>query len=360
MNEVLSATPMRSRPIFIVGSPRSGTTWLARALNARSDVCAVGEARLGALLARYGSEDVLTTSPSKAAVLGWIVRSGLDSTLALANAAVSASGMQSQGLLCHTLREDLAPIADGIASRSGGSTAAELVDQFFAEIAKREGKAIWCEKTPESVLHLSTLMLHFPAAYVICLTRDPEDYLRSYKNQGRQLDQDTRRRHLARYHPFGAMLVWSKARRAMLRARRVWPEQVSVFNLSQPGDDLLAFNSCLVWTGANPLSGRPPLASDRVNSSVGAGGESVRDLDAAERAWIWLLRPVKLRERLADRYGWRALFSPAFLKSLLRLAPWSLGALSDLAKHHPAPLRRIAELTGVVSILRLFRGMGVG
>lgn len=359
MNEALSTIPMRSRPIFIVGSPRSGTTWLARALNARSDVCAVGEARLGALLARYGSEDVLTTSPSKAAVLEWIVRSGLDSTLARANAVDTASKIKSQGLLCRTFREDLASIADGIASRSGGSTAAELVDQFFTEIARRESKAIWCEKTPESVLHLSTLMLHFPAAYLVCLTRDPEDYLRSYKNQGRQLDQDTRRRHLARYHPFGAMLVWSKARRAMLKARRIWPGQASVFNLSQPGNDLLAFNSCLAWTGATPLGGRPPLASDRVNSSIGAGGESVSDLDAAERAWIWLLRPARLRERLADRHGWRALLSPAFAKSLLRLAPWAFGALSDLAKHHPAPLRRIAELLGVVSILRLFRGLGV-
>lgn len=58
-----------------------------------------------------------------------------------------------------------------------------FVDDLFMNVAKKEDKTIWCEKTPSNVLHLDALYEIFPDSHFIHIKRDPRGVIQSMQNQ---------------------------------------------------------------------------------------------------------------------------------------------------------------------------------
>lgn len=72
-----------------------------------------------------------------------------------------------------------------IVAQSGSAEA--FLNGFMGEVAARQGKARWVEKTPGNVLHLKRIYAFWPSASVIHVIRDPRDVLASLR-QARKWD----------------------------------------------------------------------------------------------------------------------------------------------------------------------------
>lgn len=60
---------------------------------------------------------------------------------------------------------------------------ARFVDDLFGILMEREGKQIWCEKTPANANNFLALRELFPNAALIHIKRDPRGVCHSYRNQ---------------------------------------------------------------------------------------------------------------------------------------------------------------------------------
>jgi len=72
-----------------------------------------------------------------------------------------------------------------IVEQSG--SAEEFLNGFMGEVAAKQGKARWVEKTPGNILHLKRIYEFWPSASVIHVIRDPRDVLASLR-QARKWD----------------------------------------------------------------------------------------------------------------------------------------------------------------------------
>ncbi len=136
----------RPAPIFIVGAPRSGTSLLRNLLYSHPRLFFRSETQfIPAFYRVYGnprSGSEALKLAKKIVKLEWIARWEED---------IDIYEMAKQG------------------------TFAGLVDNMFMQLALREGKKTWGDKTPHYVLDIHTLREIFPAAKFIHIIRDGRD-----------------------------------------------------------------------------------------------------------------------------------------------------------------------------------------
>jgi protein-tyrosine sulfotransferase len=123
-------------PIFIMSSPRSGSTLLRYLLDSHPSICCPAELRLG------------------------FVCQGVSQMMELTTDGARAFADQSD--------------------RSTHFTAVRgVVEGILLDYCRRKGKDIWCEKSPDNIDYLQLLCAVFPDARHICLHRHALDVARS-------------------------------------------------------------------------------------------------------------------------------------------------------------------------------------
>lgn len=149
--------PQKNGPIFIVGSPRSGTTLLQYMLRAHPRICLpTGESHF--FIPLYRNRDAYGPMTSIASIRHLLV-----------------DLHRNHG---HFLDEDLHgikfdPDALSVEFHEGGvNSVSGVLAAVFDKNAKAEGKVRWGDKTPYYALHLPTLLEMFPDAQIIHLVRD--------------------------------------------------------------------------------------------------------------------------------------------------------------------------------------------
>jgi hypothetical protein len=175
---VTDAPPMpRSRssaPVFVLGSPRSGTTLLYHMLlsagnfaiyRAESEVLHLLEPRFG---------DLSVERNKKRLMHAW-----------LKTRLFAATGL------------DAAPLQERVMAecRNGG----DFLRIVMEETARRQGVARWAECTPDHLLYLPRIKQTIPEALVIHIIRDGRDVALSMERQNypRQLPWDMKSRRMA-------------------------------------------------------------------------------------------------------------------------------------------------------------------
>jgi hypothetical protein len=138
-------------PVFIVGCARSGTALLRNLLRSHSRLAFPSESAFLPTLYR-GFGDPRSDREARR----------------LADRILRLRTVRTWGLL-------LTP--DSLAHCR---SYAELTSKLYREVARREGKARWGDKTPVYVLHIPTLLEIFPAAKVIHIYRDGRDVALSW------------------------------------------------------------------------------------------------------------------------------------------------------------------------------------
>jgi hypothetical protein len=169
-----SMSTRRQAPVFVMGSPRSGTTYFYHLLLSAGDFALYRtEARVFDMLEpRFG--DLRKRGNRKALLDAWLPseffrRSGLD-----------AAEFRSKAL-------------------DGFSGAGELLKLLMESICAAQGARRWAECTPMNVLYMEEIKRAFPDALFIHMIRDGRDVALSYAKQGwmRPLPWDRKRTTLA-------------------------------------------------------------------------------------------------------------------------------------------------------------------
>jgi hypothetical protein len=125
-----------STPLFVLSCERSGSTLLRYILDTHPEICCPGELAIGRL-----------------------VRT-----------------------LRHTVTRTLALTAcdDGPGrDRAAQNEVRGIVDSLLCRFAAERGKQIWCDKTPDNLLHLDHIDWAFPNARYLCLYRQGKDVIQS-------------------------------------------------------------------------------------------------------------------------------------------------------------------------------------
>jgi len=165
-----------SRPLIIVGMPRSGTSFLTRTINQSLNYFVIDDFYIVQKVDAKNFWGDLNRNQADELLSDMFSQIHARSTL--------ESGMKSLKFS----RSDLLSLKDWMnQSDFSGRKWSDVVDSFLSQLVKRANAQNWGYKTPQDHLHIGTLSEAFPTAFFIFVTRDPRDVLLSYKNITRDL-----------------------------------------------------------------------------------------------------------------------------------------------------------------------------
>lgn len=191
-------------PVFIVGTPRSGTTLCARLLGGHSTVYTGGE--------NHFFEDVYARREQLGAPGGD----------AAAREAVIERLRSIYGR--HNQPEDQALIerldADGglrAHLRARCRDYAQCLDAFMRFQMQDSGKQRWANNTPKDIFHAAEILGLFPGAKFVVCVRDVRDFMLSYSGRWQVTTPEHRERLRALYHPVLTAMLWKSTVHRALR-----------------------------------------------------------------------------------------------------------------------------------------------
>jgi hypothetical protein len=202
--------------IFIAGPSRSGTTLTSELLGRHSRVFTHGPIGflndVDALRKRVG--DQVTEAAAREAVLervaGFYSRLNAPGEGKSVENLILGTEIASKMLLAHSHLE--------------------MSALFLDAQARQAGKCRWVMHATGSVYHLPRILSFFPAAKFILCTRNPLDYLVSYRDSYRRAERRNRVHEVERlrklYHPVVTSLLWLASMRAAKRAIARYPKRV--------------------------------------------------------------------------------------------------------------------------------------
>lgn len=149
-------------PIFVVGSPRTGTTLTQEILSLHPDVKLYNEIHYNERVV-----DVLGNGEPLS-----------DEVLDRAIAILLDRGQWAFG-------EDDEAVRERVLQRirsAGPATHAGVLEAFLALEAEAHGARIWGDSSPQDILYMDVLKKWYPTARFVGVVRDPRAFLASYKN----------------------------------------------------------------------------------------------------------------------------------------------------------------------------------
>ena len=169
-----------SRPILIIGLPRSGTTLLATMLNAHPNIFLANEAKVFVRI--------------------------------LPGMRCPLSEQAAEKIIARLEGEELRylsplPVAREILTRAHRCEPVPFLTALFELLAEREGKRRWGEKTAVAYRQLPLIRASFPDAVFLCLDRDPYEIAASYLYV------------IPKWGAFGAIVHWLDFKRAVALQR---------------------------------------------------------------------------------------------------------------------------------------------
>ncbi len=216
-----SVTTSPVKPIFVVGTPRSGTTLTAKILGKHPDVCLLGESNF--------FEDVWSRREELGSLRSATeVQAAVDRLMTLFDRYYEP---ETQKLVDQLIKPKA--LVETIMCSGGGYGTLYMV--FMGTLAKACDAYYTCDDTPKHLFYLREIFELFPQAKVIVCTRDIRDFLLSYQNWWRRSPSSARIRVL--YHPIMTSLLWRSSMNVALASLNEFSsEQV----LLQRYEDLVA------------------------------------------------------------------------------------------------------------------------
>lgn len=197
------------RPVFVMGTPRSGTTLTARILNRHPNIFMPGETHF--FLDVYAQRAQLGELPDKTAVEK--VWSRLASLYGRYNEPADQQRME-------TLLADPAKRERLKASLSSYRTALTALMTLQAE---HEGKVRWGNNAPKDLFYVDDILEFYPdACFIVCI-RDPRDFLKSYRGKWRATADSEVDRLKRLYHPVVTTMLWKASMRRVEVIRGIIP-----------------------------------------------------------------------------------------------------------------------------------------
>lgn len=186
-------------PIFIVGTPRSGTTLTARILGRHSRLFMPGEVHF--------FEDVYSRrkelgSPENADCRTKIVQR-LSTLYGRFNEPEDQRKIEKL-FNDPTIRREM---------ESPCNSYGEILSTFMEIQARSEGKSRWGNNAPRDLFSVEDIVSFYPDAKIILCIRDVRDFLVSYRDKWKATSVENSLRLRALYHPVVTALLWKSSAR---------------------------------------------------------------------------------------------------------------------------------------------------
>lgn len=247
MEKNKSTPDKHNRPIFIVGSARSGTTLLQYMLRSHPEIS-------------------LPTSESHFFIPFYERRNEFGDLNQLGNIQELLKDMYKAHKLffdgdVHGINFDSEKLAKEF-YRMKINTVPDIISAVFQKNAYAEGKQRWGDKTPYYILHLETLLEMFPNAQVVHLIRDGRDCA---------LSMLERKWDLWIFNHYHAAYIWNRYVKAGKAFGKKHPDHYFEIRyediLDQPESSIkklcqflnIEFNSSVINFGKSDGSGKTPL-----------------------------------------------------------------------------------------------------
>jgi len=310
------ATIQQAPLLIIAGMSRGGTTWTGKCLNEHSQVAVFGESLFWGRGYLPPSADG-RYNPEQTRIVLEALRTGFKQFVG------EGPGHLKRVTLDHGA-EIVAAVAAQLPERP---TPCDIFVAFGSEIARREGKARFVEKTPHSILWIDRIIAQAPDLRMLVLVRNPYDFMISYKHQGDRKPSEVRQLFHEVYHPLGCAVVWRGYARAALKSRKVYPDQtllVSFEELTAAGSDSMSRLQEFFGLPIEPVHELVPTD----NTSFPDGKRP--ELSAADLFWMNLIA-----RRWIRTLGYETRPTPLrplqIIGSMFTLVPWAWRSYRHLA-----------------------------
>jgi hypothetical protein len=228
-------------PIFIVGTPRSGTTLTARILGRHSRLFMPGEVHF--------FEDVYSRRKELGAPENADCRTKIVERLATLYGRFNEPEDQRR---IEKLFEDPA-IRSEMESPCGSY--GEILSTFMEIQARSEGKSRWGNNAPRDLFSMEDIFSFYPDAKILLCIRDVRDFLISYRDKWKATSAENSNRLRMLYHPVVTSLLWKASAR-----------KIAALEENDPGSQFMLVRY-------EELVGRPEQTVRKICEFIGEGFE---------------------------------------------------------------------------------------
>jgi hypothetical protein len=289
---------------FIMGMSRGGTTFSMRLMNQHPDVAAFGET---AFWGRLWDEPDAETGQYDERQIAQLVKH-------FGNARLGGPPENSPFYDGKSLKKQLDLAFAGMSN----ANPRQVFDALAEAVSKTVDKKFVIEKTPHHVHHVDRILEYYPDTRIMVLVRDPYGFMRSYKNQGRQLRDEAHQIFKRLYHPAVCALVWRKYMQTVNQLERRADPRMLIVRLEKLKENKAEFWRMMLQHFDVSLH---PFTEEEVNTNSSVKGDGFVELDNADLFWMRMLAGSSIKS-----YGVpiRPIgFHPfTWLASLLGIIPW--------------------------------------
>ncbi len=210
-------------PCFIVGMPRSGTTWLLRSLNTHHQIAAFGETAYWGRNYIHPNADGKYDAMHLNQVASILKKNFMDTIM----------GKNEPGYLKNLQPDDMPGLVDrAFTALKTPVTPGEVFLSFAKEIAQAEGKYRWVEKTPHHINWIDRILSELPESRFVVTLREPYTFMLSYKNQ-KGWEARSGEMYKKLYHPFGCAQVYKVYARQAFQIAQDYRGKVLIVRLEE-------------------------------------------------------------------------------------------------------------------------------
>lgn len=179
-------------PVFVVGTPRSGTTLTAQILDRHPTLLMPGELHFFEdVYARQSSFGDLSQPSARARCV---------------ERMLGIYGHFNQALDQERIEALFADAGRRQRLESAAVSYRGLLDEFMAIQVEAAGKQRWGNNTPKDIFHVPQILELYPQARFVVCVRDVRDFMLSYKGRWRVSAHGDRLQAL--YHPITTAMLW--------------------------------------------------------------------------------------------------------------------------------------------------------
>ncbi len=318
-------------PVFVVGTPRSGTTLTAKILGRHSHLFMPGEVHyFEDILARRRELGDPGAPGSRDAILERLL-----TIFGRYNEPADQQRVEALFSDPERRRE--------LEDACGGYR--EIFSAFMEIQARNEGKVRWGNNTPRDLFSVEDILAFYPDAKIIVCIRDVRDFLISYRDKWMATSSAEAERLRKLYHPVVTTLLWKSSMKRVLKLRGSLPAKT--FCLVRY-EDLVSSPEATVKRICSFLGESFETTMLRIESNNSSAGERQKGVfNTSVGRWRDGLSPEDaqvgqmLARRELGRFGYhveRLRVNPVKVAAAFFSAPWRLAQALQANKEKRGPL----------------------
>jgi hypothetical protein len=192
-------TNHKNAPIFVVGTPRSGTTLTARILGRHSNIFMPGETPFfHDIYSRRNEIGELSCAEAKSTVAEQLL------TLHARYNSPGTYQLVKEVFANENVKQYL---------YTGCESYEAIFSYFMGQLANSEGKKRWGNNVPNDIFYIDEIVSLYPDVKVLICARDLRDFLTSYQGKWRLESGENAERIQKLYHPLLTTLLWKSTMR---------------------------------------------------------------------------------------------------------------------------------------------------